>query len=62
MITGMTDDWSKEKRESVASGNRLNRLAETGEVAHVICSMMDEEWSFMSASIVDLTCGSLYGH
>ena len=62
MITGMTEDWSKEKRQSVASGNRLNRLAVTGEVAHVICSMMDEEWSFMSASIVDLTCGSLYGH
>lgn len=62
MITGMTNDWPVEKRASIASETRLNRLAKPEDVAYVITQMLDEKWSYMSSSIVDLTCGSLYGH
>lgn len=62
MITGMTKDWSEEKRERIAKETRLNRLAEPEDIAHVMAQMMGENWSYMSASIVDLTCGSMFGH
>lgn len=62
MITGMTSDWSDEKRDRIAQETRLNRLARPEDIAHVMVQMMAEKWSYMSASLVDLTCGSLYGH
>ncbi len=62
MITGMTADWSEERRRSIATETRLNRLARPEDVSHVICRMLDNEWSYMSASIIDMTCGSMYGH
>jgi NAD(P)-dependent dehydrogenase (short-subunit alcohol dehydrogenase family) len=62
MITGMTKDWSEEKRNRIAEETRLNRLARPEDIAHVIAQMMGENWSYMSASVVDLTCGSMYGH
>jgi NAD(P)-dependent dehydrogenase (short-subunit alcohol dehydrogenase family) len=62
MITGMTKDWPVEKRASIANETRLKRLAKPEDVAYVITQMLDKKWSYMSSSIVDLTCGSLYGH
>lgn len=62
MITGMTSDWPDEKRNRIAQETRLNRLAKPEDIAHVMVQMMGEKWSYMSASLVDLTCGSLYGH
>lgn len=62
MITGMTSDWSDEKRNRIAQETRLNRLAKPEDIAHVMAQMMGEKWTYMSASLVDLTCGSLYGH
>ena len=62
MITGMTNDWSEEKRLRIAEETRLNRLAKPEDIAHVIGQMMGEKWSYMSAAIVDMTCGSMYGH
>tara|TARA_Y100001954_G_scaffold190493_1_gene204632 strand:+ start:5085 stop:5783 length:699 start_codon:yes stop_codon:yes gene_type:complete len=62
MITGMTKDWSEEKRVRIAEETRLNRLAKPEDVAHVMVQMMGENWSYMSASIIDMTCGSMYGH
>ena len=62
MITGMTNDWPVQRRASIASETRLNRLAKPEDVAYVITQMLDGKWSYMSSSIVDLTCGSLYGH
>ena len=62
MITGMTKNWPEEKRERIAKETRLKRLAKPEDIAHVIVQMMGEKWTFMSASIVDLTCGSMYGH
>lgn len=62
MITSMTNDWSDDKIKSVASGTRLNRIADTKEVGYVISQMMDPRWSYMSASVIDLSCGSTFGH
>lgn len=62
MISGMTADWSEEKRGKIAEETRLNRLAKPEDIAHVMVQMMGEKWTFMSASIVDMTCGSMYGH
>ena len=62
MITGMTNDWSEEKRIRIAEETRLNRLAKPEDIAHVMVQMMGEKWSYMSASIIDMTCGSMYGH
>ena len=62
MITGMTKDWSEEKRNRIAEETRLNRLARPEDIAHVIAQMMGGNWSYMSASIVDMTCGSMFGH
>ena len=62
MITGMTSDWPDEKRVRIAQETRLNRLAKPEDIAYVMAQMMGEKWSYMSASLVDLTCGSLYGH
>ena len=62
MITGMTSDWSDEKRNRIAQETRLNRLAKPEDIAHVMVQMMGEKWSYMSASIIDMTCGSMFGH
>lgn len=62
MITGMTNDWSQEKRLRIAEETRLNRLAKPDDVAHVMVQMMGKKWSYMSASIIDMTCGSMFGH
>jgi len=62
MITGMTSDWPDEKRNRIAQETRLNRLAKPEDIAHVMVQMMGEKWSYMSASIIDMTCGSMYGH
>ena len=58
----MTNDWSEEKRIRIAEETRLNRLAKPEDIAHVMVQMMGEKWSYMSASIIDMTCGSMYGH
>ena len=62
MMTGMTEDWSQEKIDRISTETRLNRLCEPMEVANVINFLLSNQSSFMTASIVDLTAGSLFGH
>jgi NAD(P)-dependent dehydrogenase (short-subunit alcohol dehydrogenase family) len=62
MMTGMTEDWSQEKIDRISKETRLNRLCEPIEVANVINFLLSNQSSFMTASIVDLTAGSLFGH
>jgi NAD(P)-dependent dehydrogenase (short-subunit alcohol dehydrogenase family) len=62
MMTGMTEDWSQEKIDRNSKETRLNRLCEPIEVANVINFLLSNQSSFMTASIVDLTAGSLFGH
>ncbi|GAB6091558.1 SDR family NAD(P)-dependent oxidoreductase [Spirochaeta dissipatitropha] len=60
--TYMTNDWSDEKQEAVASGTFFNRMALPKEIANAIRFLVSKENSYMTGSIVDLTCGSMYGH
>jgi NAD(P)-dependent dehydrogenase (short-subunit alcohol dehydrogenase family) len=62
MMTGMTEDWSQEKIDRISKETRLNRLCEPIEVANVINFLLSNQSSFMTASIVDMTAGSLFGH
>ena len=62
MMTGMTEDWSQEKIDRISKETRLNRLCEPIEVANVINFLLSNKSSFMTASIVDMTAGSLFGH
>jgi NAD(P)-dependent dehydrogenase (short-subunit alcohol dehydrogenase family) len=62
MMTGMTEDWSQEKIDRISKETRLNRLCEPMEVANVINFLLSNQSSFMTASIVDMTAGSLFGH
>lgn len=62
MITGMTDDWSEEKRSSIAAATHLGRLCLPEEVANVIEFMLGPSCTFLAASVIDMTSGSMYGH
>ncbi len=44
------------KNDGIAQETRLNRLAKPEDIAYVMVQMMAEKWSYMSASLVDLTC------
>jgi NAD(P)-dependent dehydrogenase (short-subunit alcohol dehydrogenase family) len=62
MITGMTSDWSDERRESIAQETRLGRLCEPVEVARMIVFLLSKDCTFLTASLIDMTAGSLFGH
>lgn len=61
-ITGMTSDWSEEVRDQVAQGTVLKRLCTPKEVAQVVRFLVSSESSYMTASVVDMTAGSMMGH
>ena len=62
MITGMTDDWSTEKREGIARETHLGRLCKPEEVASMVRFLLSEECSYLTASVIDMTAGSMFGH
>ena len=62
MITGMTDDWSKEKRERIARETHLGRLCKPEEVASMVRFLLSEDCSYLTASVIDMTAGSMFGH
>ena len=62
MITGMTSDWSVEKRERIADETYLGRLCMPEEVAAVIRFLLSDECSYLTASVIDMTAGSMFGH
>lgn len=62
MMTGMTSDWSEEKIARISKETRLNRFCKPIEVAHTIAFLLSKECSFMTASMVDMTAGSMFGH
>lgn len=61
-ITHMTDDWSAERRADIAKGLFLGRLAEPVEIGRVIAFLLSDDASYMSGSVVDMTCGGMVGH
>jgi NAD(P)-dependent dehydrogenase (short-subunit alcohol dehydrogenase family) len=62
MITPMTQDWSAEKRERIASASFLKRLCDPKEVAAVIHFLLSPAASYITGSVIDTTAGSMYGH
>ena len=62
MITGMTNDWSTEKRERIASETHLGRICKPEEVASMVRFLLSEECSYLTASVIDMTAGSMFGH
>jgi NAD(P)-dependent dehydrogenase (short-subunit alcohol dehydrogenase family) len=61
-ITGMTTDWSPEQRTQVAQGTFLKRLCLPEEVALVIAFLIGADSRYITASVVDMTAGSMLGH
>lgn len=61
-ITRMTQDWSAEQRERVAQGSVLKRLCEPQEVAAVVAFLLGPDSRYITASVVDMTAGSMMGH
>ena len=62
MITGMTDDWPEEKRSSIAASTHFGRLCLPEDVANVIEFMVGPSCTFLTASVIDMTSGSMFGH
>jgi Dehydrogenases with different specificities (related to short-chain alcohol dehydrogenases) len=61
-ITRMTQDWSVQQRENVARGSALQRLCLPEEVAATIAFLLGDDSSYITASVVDMTAGSMLGH
>ena len=61
-ITEMTKDWSVERRIAIAQESLLGRLCTPQEIAECIAFLLSEHSRYMSGSILDMTCGSMWGH
>jgi NAD(P)-dependent dehydrogenase (short-subunit alcohol dehydrogenase family) len=62
MITGMTQKWSQEKRDSIATESFLGRLTTSEEVAYGIKFLLDPDTTGITGSILDFTAGSMFTH
>jgi len=62
MITGMTQKWSQEKRDSIATESFLSRLTTPEEVANGIMFLLDPKTSGITGSVLDFTAGSMFTH
>ena len=61
-ITEMTKDWDEERRQAIAKESLLGRLCTPQEVAESIAFLLSSHSRYMSGSILDMTCGSMWGH
>lgn len=61
-ITEMTKDWSEERQAMIAKESLLGRLCTPQEIAECIAFLLSEHSRYMTGSILDMTCGSMWGH
>jgi NAD(P)-dependent dehydrogenase (short-subunit alcohol dehydrogenase family) len=61
-ITEMTKDWNQERQESIAEETLLKRLCTPREIAEGIAFLLSDHSRYMSGSVLDMTCGSMWGH
>lgn len=61
-ITEMTKDWSTERQHAIAEDTLLKRLCTPQEVAESIAFLLSKHSRYMTGSILDMTCGSMWGH
>ena len=61
-ITYMTQDWTQERRDSIAAGTFLKRLCTPEEIAKTVAFLLSDDSSYITGAVMDMTAGSLYGH
>ena len=61
-ITEMTKDWSLERQQAIAQESLLKRLCKPQEIAECIAFLLSDHSRYMTGSILDMTCGSMWGH
>jgi len=61
-ITDMTEDWSEDKRQSIANGTFLKRLCKSEDIAKMIEFLLSDDSEYVTGSVVDMTVGSMLGH
>lgn len=61
-ITEMTSDWSEERQLAIAADTLLKRLCTPQEIAESIAFLLSEHSRYMTGSILDMTCGGMWGH
>lgn len=61
-MTEMTKDWSEERQQAIAEETLLKRLCTPQEVAEVIAFLLSSHSRYISGSVVDMTCGGMWGH
>lgn len=61
-ITEMTSDWSEARQQAIAAETLLQRLCTPKEIAESIAFLLSEHSRYMSGSILDMTCGAMWGH
>lgn len=61
-ITEMTKDWSIERQEAIANETLLKRLCTPQEIAEGIAFLLSQHSRYMTGSVLDMTCGSMWGH
>lgn len=61
-ITEMTKDWSAERQTAIANESLLKRLCTPQEIAESLAFLLSEHSRYITGSILDMTCGSMWGH
>lgn len=61
-ITEMTKDWSEQRQQAIAEESLLGRLCTPQEIAEGIAFLLSDHSRYMTGSVLDMTCGSMWGH
>lgn len=61
-ITGMTEDWSEDRRAAIADSSFLKRLCTADEIARMVTVLLGEDSHYLTGSVIDMTAGSMWGH
>lgn len=61
-ITEMTKDWSQERQQAIAEETLLKRLCTPQEIAETLAFLLSSHSRYISGSVIDMTCGSMWGH
>lgn len=61
-VTHMTSDWDQQRQDRIAQESWLGRLCRPEEVAEGIAFLLSEHSRYMTGSVLDMTCGGMWGH
>lgn len=60
-ITGMTDDWSEEKRQAIAAQCPLGRLCRPEDIAGPVSFLLSEDAVYITGAVLNVTGGKSMG-